>query len=488
MSIHPPTRRPHAAVLAATLATLGALAARPAFAQPAAADSVVAFVDVTVVPMDRERTLPAHTVIVRGDRIVAMGPSRSTPVPRGARRVTGAGRYLMPGLAEMHAHVPGGGTSPETIRDLMFLYVANGVTTIRGMLGAPSQLELRAQLARGEVLGPTLYVGAPSLNGTSAPDAATAERLIRAHKAAGYDLLKLHPGLTVPAWDAIVRTGQEVGITYAGHVSAEVGLERALAGRQSTVDHLDGYLEGMAADSVQARVRAGQIGLANRASAQQLTMGELVRAADDRRLARLVSETKRQGVWNVPTVYLWENFFNPTAPESLATLPEMRYASPVMVNGWVSQKRNRMAQDQQNGVTPEDARAFLALRRRVLKALSDSGAPLLMGTDSPQMFNVPGFALHREVALMAAAGVPTYKVLESGTRNVAEYARRDLKLPGDFGTVAVGNRADLVLLDANPLASVSNLTRRAGVMVRGRWVSAAEIERGLAAIAAKHAR
>ena len=201
---------------------------------------MVAFVDVTVVPMDRQRTLPAHTVIVRGDRIVAMGPSRSTPVPRGARRVTGAGRYLMPGLAEMHAHVPGGGTSPETIRDLMFLYVANGVTTIRGMLGAPTQLELRALLARGEVLGPTLYVGAPSLNGTSAPDAATAERLIRTHKAAGYDLLKLHPGLTVPAWDAIVRTGQEVGITYAGHVSAEVGLERALAGRQSTVDHLDG--------------------------------------------------------------------------------------------------------------------------------------------------------------------------------------------------------------------------------------------------------
>jgi hypothetical protein len=311
---------------------------------------------------------------------------------------------------------------------------------------------------------------------------------MRAHKAAGYDLQKLHPGLTAPVFDAIVRTGREIGLTFAGHVSADVGLERALAGRQSTVDHLDGYVEGMAADSVQARVRAGQIGLANRANAQQLTIGELVRAADNRRLARLVSETRRQGVWNVPTVYLWENFFNPTAPESLATLPEMRYASPVQVNGWVMQKRGRMAQDQQNGVTPEDASGYLALRRRVLKALSDSGARLLMGTDSPQMFNVPGFALHREVGLMVDAGVPTYKVLESGTRNVGEYARTDLKLPGDFGTVAVGNRADLVLLNANPLAGVGNLARRAGVMVRGRWVPAEEIERGLAALAAKHAR
>jgi hypothetical protein len=356
------------------------------------------------------------------------------------------------------------------------------------MLGAPTQLTLREQLARGEVLGPTLYVGAPSLNGNSAPDPETAERLMRAHKAAGYDLQKLHPGLTAPVFDAIVRTGREIGLTFAGHVSADVGLERALAGRQSTVDHLDGYVEGMAADSVQARVRAGQIGLANRANAQQLTIGELVRAADDRRLARLVSETRRQGVWNVPTVYLWDNFFNPTAPETLATLSEMKYVSPVQVNGWVTQKRNRMAQDQQNGVTPEDARGYLALRRRVLKALSDSGARLLMGTDSPQMFNVPGFALHREVALMVDAGVPTYKVLESGTRNVGEYARTDLKLPGDFGTVAVGNRADLVLLNANPLAGVGNLARRAGVMVRGRWVPAEEIERGLAALAAKHAR
>jgi imidazolonepropionase-like amidohydrolase len=137
-------------------------------------------------------------------------------------------------------------------------------------------------------------------------------------------------------------------------------------------------------------------------------------------------------------------------------------------------------------VTAEDARLYLALRRRVLKTLSDEGAGLLMGTDSPQMFNVPGFALHREVRVMADAGVPVYKVLESGTRNVAEYARRDLGLADDFGTVAVGKRADLVLLDGNPLEDVGHLARRSGVMVRGRWIPASEIERGLAALAAKH--
>ena len=122
----------------------------------------------------------------------------------------------------------------------------------------------------------------------------------------------------------------------------------------------------------------------------------------------------------------------------------------------------------------------------MLKALSDSGAKILMGTDSPQMFNVPGFSLQREVEVMVASGLTPYQVLESGTRNVARYAADDLKLDGAFGTVAVGNRADLVLLDANPLTDIGNLTRRSGVMVRGRWVSKAEIDKGLDELARRN--
>jgi imidazolonepropionase-like amidohydrolase len=109
-----------------------------------------------------------------------------------------------------------------------------------------------------------------------------------------------------------------------------------------------------------------------------------------------------------------------------------------------------------------------------------------MGTDSPQMFNVPGFALHHEIELMQEAGLTPYQVLESGTRNVAEYAAKDLKLDGKFGTVAVGNRADLILLDANPLTDVRNVARRAGVMVRGRWLPSAELDRMLAEMAARN--
>jgi imidazolonepropionase-like amidohydrolase len=119
--------------------------------------------------------------------------------------------------------------------------------------------------------------------------------------------------------------------------------------------------------------------------------------------------------------------------------------------------------------------------------MADAGAPLLMGTDSPQMFNVPGFALHRELRLMGEAGLTPYQVLESGTKNVGLYVERDLKQDGKFGTVAVGNWADLVLLDANPLQSLDNVTKRSGVMVRGRWVPKSEIDAGLDALAKRYA-
>jgi imidazolonepropionase-like amidohydrolase len=192
-------------------------------------------------------------------------------------------------------------------------------------------------------------------------------------------------------------------------------------------------------------------------------------------------------VWNVPTMYLWENFYNDRTPEELGALPEMAYVSPQQVTAWMNQKRGRALADENQRMTPARRARYLALRRQMLKALADEGAPLLMGTDSPQMFNVPGFALHRELAVARAAGLTTYQVLESGTRNVGRYVRESLRQDGAFGTVTVGQWADLVLLDADPLATLENLTRRSGVMVRGRWVSAEEIASGLERIKTKHA-
>ena len=455
------------ALVVAALSLLGSTAA----AQNTA-PAVVAFVDVNVVPMDRERVLERQTVIVRDGRIAWIGPAANARVPAGALRVDGRGKYLMPGLAEMHAHIPGAQAPEQIVRDIFTLYVANGITTIRGMLGAPNQLELRAKTASGELLGPTIFVGAPSLNGNSAADAATAARLVREHKAAGYDFLKLHPGIPRTSYDSIVAAARAAGITYAGHISQGVGLEHTLASRQSTIDHLDGYIEAAVPENIRARVLA-----------DESLFGELISSVDESRLRAFAGDTRKAGTWNVPTLFLWETFFSPEQPDVMAKRAEMKYAPPQWVDNWSNQKRNRL----QNASDAGASARYLSLRRTLIKALADSGARLLMGTDSPQMFNVPGFSLHYEIALMQEAGLTPWQVLESGTRNVGEYAAQDLRLDGKFGTVSPGNRADLILLDANPLADARNVSKRAGVMVRGRWLPGSELDRMLAEIASRHA-
>lgn len=437
----------------------------------AASAQTTAFVGVNVIPMDRERVIENQTVVVRDGRIVSVGPAARASIPTDATRIDGRGKFLLPGLAEMHAHVPPQQGSEQVIRDIMFLYIANGVTTIRGMLGAPYQLQLRSRLASGEVLGPTLYVGAPSINGNTAPDPATGARLVREHKAAGYDLLKIHPGPSRATYDSVAAVAAQVGISLGGHVPAAVGIDRALEVRQATIDHLDGYLLGAVDDAMKARIAS---------PTDTVKPGEIWRAVTSDRMRALARRTKELGVWNVPTMYLWENFNSPTPGEELAKKEEMKYAPKQWVTGWVNQKKNRDNAVAQMGLSAEDAALEVKLRRQMLKMLADEGAPLLMGTDSPQMFNVPGFALHRELQVAVAAGLTPYQVLESGSKNVARYAREVLKLDGNFGTVTEGSRADLVLLDANPLQDLGNLTKRAGVMVRGKWVSGEEIARGLA--------
>jgi imidazolonepropionase-like amidohydrolase len=457
-----------------TLLALGAPAAIGAQGAPAtAARGTLAFVDVSVVPSTGNASIPNRTVVVRDGRIVEVGEAGRVTVPQGATVIQGRGKYLMPGLAEMHAHLPGTNAPVQLAHDILFLYVANGITMIRGMLGAPNQLDLRRQTASGELLGPTILVGAPSLNANSAPDPETAARVVRAHKAAGYDFLKLHPGLSRAVFDAIASTGQQVGITYAGHVSADVGIMHALRSKQSTVDHLDGYLE------YAANAPSGNVGTGGAAA-------RLLGGADSARMHALAVATRDADAWVVPTEYLWENFFSGRGPEEFQRLPEMRYIPRTMWNGWADMARQFGEGVQSSNLTAEEKARFVAARRLMLRELGRNGNRLLMGTDSPQMMNVPGFALQHEIRSMRAAGLSPSQIIESGTRNVSRYVEGSLKGDARFGSIAVGQRADLVLLDADPLANLDNLERRSGVMVRGRWVPADEIRRGLEQIAARY--
>jgi hypothetical protein len=457
------------ATRAALLSTL--LAVGGACAQPQAEPGTIAFTNVSVIPMDREGGVTGQTVVVVGETIREVGPASEIRVGQGATIIDGAGRFLMPGLAEMHAHVPQGDDPPrEAVEDILFLYVANGITSIRGMLGSAYQIPLSEEIEAGGVLGPRFYVGAPSINGTSAPTPADAERLIREHSTAGYHLQKVHPGVSLATWDNMVAVAQDVGLTYGGHVPADVGLVHALETGMSTVDHLDGYVQAVAPPGVVSQINAGQISLEG-----------LVAGVDPARIDEIVALTIEHDAYVVPTMYLWANLYGVTDPEPFLGQPEMRYVSQAQRDAW----RRQSAQGPRG--TPEGVAAFLELRNRILKALADASARILMGTDSPQLFNVPSFALHRELQVMAEAGMSNHQILLSGTAAVGRYVQEHLGLDERFGTVAPGQRADLVLLGANPLDDLDNLTDRVGVMVAGRWIDRAEIDRGLEALAAKHA-
>lgn len=428
-------------------------------------DSVVAFVDVTVVPMDRERVVPGQTVVVRGDRIVAIGPADKVKVPEGSVRVAGTGKFLMPGLAEMHAHIPGGQASDSVVERTLFLYVSGGITTVRGMLGHPRHLELRDRAARGELISPTIYTSGPSFNGNSVSSPAEGVAMVKEQKAAGYDFLKVHPGLTRKVFDAVASTAQRSGIRLAGHVPLAVGLSGALQARYATIDHLDGYVEAMQ--------RPGAPIATAESKFFGLNLGEQL---DETRLAWLVQATRKAGVWNVPTQTLMENLAPGVSAEELARRPEMRYVSPKNLAQWAEVKNSLL---EETGSTVASAQRLMQVRRKLIKALHAGGAGLLLGSDAPQIYNVPGFSTHRELESLVAAGLTPYQALETGTRNVAVF----FGTLRNTGTIEVGKRADLMLLDANPLDDVRNTTRRGGVMLRGKWLPKDAIDRRLDAIA-----
>ena len=413
-----------------------------------------------------------QTVVVLDGEIVEVGAADDVQVGEGATIIDGSGRYLMPGLAEMHAHVPPGANPPrDAVEDILFLYVANGVTTIRGMLGSDYQIPLAVELQGEQLVGPNFYVGAPSINGNSAPTPERAEELIRAHHEAGYDLQKIHPGVTRGTWDHMVAVAEEVGLTFGGHIPTDVGLVHAIETGMSTIDHLDGYVQAVASDDVVAQVNAGQ----------PISLAGLVNGVDESKIGEIVQLTVEHDVYVVPTMYLWENLYGTDDPEPFLQQPEMQYVSEGQRQAWRNQAGGGPAGP------PDVVRTFFDIRNRILKDIADAGGNVMMGTDSPQMFNVPGFALHREIAVMSEAGMTNQQILESGTATVGRYVRDHLGMDDAFGTIAVGQRADLVLLGSNPLEDLEHLTDRVGVMVRGQWVSRADIDEGLAALAAKHA-
>ena len=371
-------------------------------------------------------------------------------VPGQADRVAGAGFYLMPGLAEMHAHVPPMRAGQQQIEDVLVLYLAHGITTIRGMLGESGHLVLRERLASGELIGPRLLTSGPSFNASTVASPAAAADKARAQAEAGYDLLKLHPGLWPDAFQAIAATAEALGIDYSGHISVAVGLDRVLTSGQGSIDHLDGYGQKLVpADHPLHGTDPGLFAV------------NLVAAMDADRIPDLARRTAEAGIANVPTQSLLENWAIADV-EALLARPAMRWMPEATQQQWQDSLTRIRSQ------IPEGmAERFIAIRRELIRALHDAGAIILLGADAPQIFNVPGDAIHHELEIYVEIGMSPAAALATGTTAVARY----LGQAGRHGCLAPGCVADLVLLRANPLEDIRNSREIEGVMRAGHWFS-----------------
>lgn len=413
---------------------------------------------VNVIPMDEERVLSNQTVVIKDGTITAMGTK--VKYTKDALMINGSGKYLIPGLAEMHAHVPPiDDLAP--MKDVLFLFAANGITTIRGMLGHPKHLELRTMINNGEINGPRFYTTGPSFNGMSVKTAEAGAEMVRKQKEMGYDFLKLHPGLNKITFPAIAQTANELKIPFAGHVSFGVGVWAAIDAGYSSIDHLDGFVEALVPgiDSLSDQ-QAGLFGM------------YVGHRADASKIPTLMKALKENSIWVVPTQSLAERWFLPGYDaEAFRNDPHSKYMSPATVDQWIQSKKTLQANPQYDG---EKIEQFVKLRRQLILECQKNGVGLLLGCDAPQVFNVPGFSTHNELAYLVDCGLTPYQALRTGTINVGNYLNRD-----DIGLIRTGSIADLVLINGNPLTDIHNTQSIEGVILNGKWLSKSEIQAGL---------
>lgn len=411
----------------------------------------IVFRNVNVVPMNKNEVLPGQDVVVMNGKITAIGPTSKIKYAKDATVIDAKGKYLLPGLAEMHAHVPPV-DDIEPMKDVLKLFALNGVTTIRGMLGHPRHLELRSKIQSGEIMGPRFITSGPSFSGNTVKTPEDAAKMVRDQKKAGYDFLKLHPGITKENFAAIAATAKEVGIPFAGHVSFDVGVWRAINAGYATIDHLDGFVESLVPGIENMKEQeTGLFGLF------------LADKADESGIQKLTDSLRNHHIWVVPTQALAERWFHPTKdPDALGKEPEMKYMDINIVTGWVNTKKNLLNNP---NYKPATVTKLIEIRKKLINACNKNGVGLLLGSDAPQVFDVPGFSVHHELRYLVDAGLTPYEALKTGTVNVGKFLKRE-----DIGVVKEDAVSDLLLLNGNPLEDISQAKNIEGVMMGNLWI------------------
>jgi imidazolonepropionase-like amidohydrolase len=396
---------------------------------------------VNVLPMDSNRVLKDYTVLVQNGKITQYGPADSIKITAGTNEIDGSGKFLIPGLADMHMHIDR--------KEMLPLFLAAGVTTALNMgLASPEFVTLtRYEIAHGTLPGPQVFAAfmvdgpgdpGPEYVPTSEGDARAA---VDRAKLVGYDFIKVYSRLQPDIYKAVVDEAKRQHIAVVGHIPNAVGLEMALASGQVMVAHGEEYYKTFFGNK-----------------------------PDEALIPKAAELTRESGAYVTPNLsffsLLTKRLAKPAFIEQQMNSHEARYVPPDIRGGCESR----------GATASERFVAELHLIQELTFALSKANVPLLAGTDTPALCLVPGFSLDADLEQLVIAGLTPYQALTAATRSPGEFIHNFVPAAEAFGTISVGSRADLVLLAANPLDDIKNVRNPIGVMANGRWFGAHELQ------------
>ncbi|MEM7729239.1 MAG: amidohydrolase family protein [Pseudomonadota bacterium] len=432
---------------------------------------VSAFIGVDVLPMDREIVLKDQTVIVRDDRIDAIGPASDIAIPENAIRIEAQGKLLMPGLADMHAHIypctdlsnPATCTMPE---HQLLNYAATGVTLVRDTSGSPQHANHARKLSEGEWFGPELYFTSPVLEGENAvwsfarkvltPEEADA--VVKYYADGPYWGVKIYHTLRADVFRAIMDAGRKYDIPIIGHVPFEVGIAEVLDAGMYTIEHMRGFdADGLSPE--QLAINGGR---------SAVRFGSILNMTEARK-EELIAKTVENDVHMVPTFVINDFLMDKEGRAEMTRHPRYARFHPDM-------KTFLTSATSLDALFPEDSIAALGEAKPVMmdlvRRIHKAGGVVLTGTDVILGGYVPGFSVIEEIEALETAGLSRFDALVASTRDAAMSVGQG----DDNGTVEVGKEADLILLDGNPLEALDALRDLSGVMIDGRWQTMEELE------------
>lgn len=429
--------------------------------------SAFAITNVSVIPMTSDTVLEKHTIVVKNGKITQLAPSRLSKIPRGLAVIDGTGKYLMPGLFDMHAHFfEEQGSHRDTKQAELMVMLANGLTTVRIMAGHPAYLRAREHVKNGTWDGPDLFIASPQFVGQwpwssdfknyeIVNSTESAKEAVKKYKKEKYDEIKLTFMISADVYQEIVKTAKSEDIRVTGHVGPEVKLPAALAAKQQ-VEHMDEFLLPDTTYNHGQSVSDMNIWRKN--------AWETVPYLDESRMADLVASVKAAGIFVTPTNFFFVSSFGEgMSDEAFKQRPDYAYIPDDLI-----EERWKIKNHYWKNAPPLSSRErYVSLRKKMTYELWKAGVPLMAGSDSPEWFLVTGFSIHDELKTFVESGLTPFAAIQTATVNTAHY----LEVLDKKGTVEIGKQADLMLLDENPMEDISNTRKIHAMIKKGEYLN-----------------